>query len=246
MTIGTQEELDRLLAVGGVVASTLRAMGALIEPGRTTQELDDAGAKLLEDGGAESAPVISVGFPGATCISINNEIAHGVPGERRIEAGDLVNIDVSAKKDGYFADSGASFMVPPTSEAQEALCRTTRKALHRSIKAVRAGVRLNVIGQTISRVARQSGYTVIRNLHSHGVGAALHEAPSIPPYHDRQDRRRLHEGLVFTIEPFLSTGAEWADQGDDGWTLTTPPAFMTAQYEHSLVVTRRGAIVLTR
>ena len=212
----------------------------------TTQELDDAGAKLLEEGGAESAPVISVGFPGATCISVNNEIAHGIPGGRRIEAGDLVNIDVSAKKDGFFADSGASFMVPPTTDAQKTLCRTTRKALNRSIKAVRAGVKLNVIGQTIECVARQGGYTVIRNLHSHGVGAALHEEPSIPPYIDRQDRRRLQEGLVFTIEPFLSTGAEWADQGDDGWTLTTPPAFMTAQYEHSLVVTRRGTIVLTR
>ncbi len=246
MTIGTQQELDRLLAVGSVVGKTLRAMGALLEPGMTTRELDDAGAKLLEDAGAESAPMVSVGFPGATCISINNQIAHGIPGEQEVEAGDLVNIDVSARKDGFFADSGATFMVPPTTEGQKALCRTTRKALSRSINAVRAGVPLNIIGRTIERVARQRGYTVIRNLHSHGVGSNLHEEPSIPPYLDRQDRRTLHEGLVFTIEPFLSTGAEWAEQSDDGWTLMTPPAFMTAQYEHSLVVTRRGAIVLTR
>ncbi len=246
MTIGTEEELAGLLAVGGIVAQTLRHMGGRLEPGITTKELDVIGAKLLEDEGAESAPAISVGFPGATCISVNNQIAHGIPSARRVEAGDLVNIDVSARKDGFFADCGATFLVPPTTEAQRGLCRTTRKALNRSIKAVKAGAPMNAIGRTIERVARQRGYTVIRNLHSHGVGSALHEEPNIPPYQDRQDRRRLHEGMVFTIEPFLSTGAEWAEESGDGWTLMTPPEYLTAQYEHSLVVTRSGAIVLTR
>ena len=247
MTIGTQDELEQLQAVGRIVAATLRHMGASIEPGMTTKELDDIGRRTLEAEGARPAPEITYGFPGATCISVNNAIAHGIPGPQVIAAGDLVNIDVSAEKNGFFADTGASFMVPPTSDAQKALCRTTRKALNRAVKAVRAGQPLNVIGKTVERVARQRGYTIIENLQSHGVGGGLHEEPGyIPSYYDPRDRRVMHEGLVFTIEPFLSTGATWAEEAGDGWTLVTAPEYLTAQYEHSLVATRNGAIVLTR
>lgn len=247
MTIGTQDELAQLHAVGRIVAETLRIMGARLEPGMTTKELDDIGRQKLEAEGARSAPEITYGFPGATCISVNNAIAHGIPGAQVIAAGDLVNIDVSAEKNGFFADTGATFLVPPSSEAQRALCRRTRKALNRAVKAVRAGQPLNVIGKTVERVARQRGYTIIENLQSHGVGGGLHEEPGyIPSYYDPGDRRVIHEGLVFTIEPFLSTGATWAEESGDGWTLVTAPRYMTAQYEHSLVATRSGAIVLTQ
>lgn len=246
MTIGSQEDLEQLKAVGQIVAQVLRDMGAALEPGMTTRELDELGRQGLEARGARSAPEITYGFPGATCISVNNEIAHGIPGERRIAAGDLVNIDVSAERNGFFADTGASFPVPPTTPAQRRLCQTTRKALDRAVGAVRAGAPLNRIGKTVEKVARQQGYTIVRNLQSHGVGGALHEEPgAIPSYYDPADRRRLHDGMVITIEPFLSTGAEWAEETGDGWTLATPKHYMTAQYEHSLVVTRGGAIVLT-
>ena len=246
MTIGTEEELDQLKAIGRIVARVLQDMGAALEPGMTTRDLDLIGRQGLEARGARSAPELTYGFPGATCISVNNEIAHGIPGDRRIAAGDLVNIDVSAERNGFFADTGASFTVPPTTSAQRRLCRTTRKALDRAVAAVRAGAPLNRIGKAVERVARQQGYTIIRNLQSHGVGGGLHEAPEyIPSYYDPEDRRILQDGQVITIEPFLSTGAEWAEETGDGWTLATPPHYMTAQYEHSLVITRRGAIVLT-
>ena len=246
MTIGSQEDLDQLRAVGRIVAQVLRDMGAALEPGMTTRELDELGWQGLDARGARSAPEITYGFPGATCISVNNEIAHGIPGERRIAAGDLVNIDVSAERNGFFADTGASFVVPPATAAQRRLCRTTRNALDRAVGAVRAGVPLNRIGKAVEKVARQQGYTIVRNLQSHGVGGALHEEPgAIPSYYDPADRRVLHDGMVITIEPFLSTGAEWAEETGDGWTLATPAHYMTAQYEHSLVVTRGGAIVLT-
>lgn len=213
----------------------------------TTKELDDLGRKKLDSFGARSAPELTYGFPGATCISVNNAIAHGIPcDDIVIAAGDMVNIDVSAEKDGFFADTGASYIVPPVGDAQRDVCRATKRALARAIDSVKAGKPLNGIGKAIESVARRSGHSIIENLQSHGVGASLHEEPKyIPSYYDPSDRRRIHEGQVFTIEPFLSTGATMAEDGDDDWTLVTPPGFFTAQYEHSLVATRRGAIILT-
>ena len=246
MTIETEEQLERLRLVGRVVAAVCRLMGSRLEPGMTTRELDDVGRAALEREGCRPAPSLVYKFPGATCISVNHAIAHGIPGDAKIAAGDMVNIDVSAERDGVFADTGASFIVPPAQAAQERLCRTTRKALNRAIQTVRPGKRLNIIGQTIERTAREDGYTIIRNLGSHGVGHSLHEAPGfIPSYFDRDDRRVMTEGMVFTIEPFISTGAEMAEEQADGWTLATAPGIMTAQYEHTLVVSRRGAIVVT-
>ena len=246
MTIGNEFELAQLRDVGRIVAVTLQRMGEALEPGMTTKELDDIGAAELARHGATSAPSKTYDFPGATCISINPAIAHGIPSERVIQAGDLINIDVSAEKDGFWADTGASFIVPPATAAKQALCRTTRKALKQALKAVRAGQPINVIGQAIEQVARRGNYSIIRNLQSHGVGGALHEEPAhIPSYYDPADTRELREGMVFTIEPFLSTGAEWADEEGDGWTLSTPPEYLTAQYEHSLVVTKGAPIILT-
>ncbi len=246
MTIGNEYELSKLREIGEIVAETLRRMGDALEPGMTTAELDAVGAAAMAARGATPAPAKTYGFPGATCISINPAVAHGIPGDRAVRAGDLVNIDVSAEKDGFWADTGASLIVPPATAAKQALCRTTRKALKRAAAAVRAGRPMNVIGQAIEQVARRAGYSIIRNLQSHGVGGALHEAPAqIASYYDPDDQRVLREGMVFTIEPFLSTGAEWADEEDDGWTLSTPPQYLTAQYEHSLVVTKGAPIVLT-
>ena len=246
MTVENETELERFKVVGAAVARTLRTMAAALEPGMTTNELDDIGRQSLDAHGARSAPEITYGFPGATCISIHPAIAHGVPGERAIAAGDLINIDVSAEMDGTFADTGASFIVPPASPATKAVCRATRKALNRAVAAVRAGLPINVIGKTVERIARKGGFSVIENLAGHGVGNALHEAPSnILSYYDASDRRILREGMVIAVEPFLSTGAANAEQGDDPWTLVTPPHFLTAQYEHSIVVTRGAPIVLT-
>jgi methionyl aminopeptidase len=246
MTIGSEDDLDRLKAIGRIVAETLKAMGEALEPGITTRELDDLGRRLLEAEGARSAPELTYGFPGATCISVGPDVAHGIPGERRITAGDLVNIDVSAEKDGVFADTGASFAVPPIASKVERLCRDGRRALWTGIRAVRPGGDLNAPGRQIEAFARKNGYSLVRNLASHGVGGALHEEPKeIATWADRSDRRRIHDGLVFTLEPFLSLGGDWVDEVGDGWTLRPTGGQPTVQYEHTLVATRNGPIVVT-
>jgi methionyl aminopeptidase len=246
MTIGSDDDFEKLKAAGSLVARTLKAMGEALEPGMTTRELDDIGRRLLEAEGGRSAPELTYGFPGATCISVGPDVAHGIPDERRIEAGDLVNIDVSAELDGYFGDTGASFAVPPVAPKVERLCRDGRRALWAGIRAVRAGGGLNAPGRAIEAFARRNGYSLVRNLASHGVGGALHEAPTeIATWDEPRDRRRIHEGLVFTLEPFLSLGAEWVDETGDGWTLRPPGGQPTVQYEHTLVATRNGPVVVT-
>ena len=246
MTITNDDELVSLQEIGRIVANTLVAMGAALEPGMTTAELDDIGRDLFERAGAAPAPELAYGFPGATCISINEEVAHGVPGARRIKAGDLVNIDVSAAKNGVFADTGASFAVPPVLPAVARLCRDGRRAMWAGIGQVGAKRPLAGIGQAVGTFARKNRYTLVQNLASHGVGHSLHEEPTeIPTWPDRSERRVMHEGLVVTVEPFLSLGANWATEGRDAWTLLSDPRAPTVQYEHTVVATRNGPLVIT-
>lgn len=246
MTIDNDNDLEALRHIGSIVARTLAAMGKALEPGMTTRELDDIGAKLLEAEGARPAPMLTYNFPGATCISVFPDIAHGIPGERVLKAGDLVNIDVSAEKDGYFADTGSSFVMSPKAPRLERLARDGKRALWQGINAVHAGAKLSDIGEAVERFAERERYTLIRNLASHGVGRGLHEEPKeIATWRNPSERRRIHEGMVFTIEPFLSMGSEWAIEGDDEWALRADTARPTVQFEHTLVATKRGALVLT-
>ena len=246
MTVSSDDDLAKLKQIGRIVADTLEAMSKAIEPGITTRELDQVGREVMQAAGARPAPELVYGFPGATCISVNEEIAHGIPGDRRIEPGDLVNIDVSAEKDGYFSDTGASFAVPPVTRAVERLCRDGRRALWTGLRQVGTGRPLSGIGQAVGAFARKNGYTLVRNLASHGVGMALHEEPKeIATWPDASERRIIGEGLVFTVEPFLSLGADLADNGDDPWTLYSRPKALTVQYEHTVVATRNGPLVLT-
>ncbi|GGK52729.1 type I methionyl aminopeptidase [Salinarimonas ramus] len=246
MTISNDDDLKRLTEIGRIVAETLRAMGNALEPGMTTAELDLIGRNLLDRAGARSAPETTYGFPGATCISVNEEIAHGVPGSRRIERGDLVNIDVSAEKNGFFADTGASFAVPPVTPAVERLCRDGRRAMWTGLRQVGAGKPIAGIGRAIGAFARKNGYSLVENLASHGVGLSLHEEPTeIATWPNPSERRIMNDGLVFTVEPFLSLGAEWAESGDDEWTLFAEPRALTVQYEHTVVATRNGPLIVT-
>ncbi|MBU1346893.1 MAG: type I methionyl aminopeptidase [Alphaproteobacteria bacterium] len=246
MTIETQDQLDKLQSVGGLVARTLASMGRALEPGMTTRELDGIGRTLLEAEGARSAPELAYDFPGATCISVGPDCAHGIPDDTVVKAGDLINIDVSAELDGYFGDTGASFAVPPIRPRIQRLCRDGRRAMWAGIRTVKPGGRLNAIGRSIQRFADTNGYSLVRNLSSHGVGRSLHDEPGeIATWYEPEDRRTIAEGLVFTIEPFLSLGADWVDEGDDGWSLHPPGLEPTVQYEHTLVATRRGPLVLT-
>jgi methionyl aminopeptidase len=245
MTVGNEHELAGVLAAGRAVRAAFDVMKAAARAGISTAELDALGAAELDRAGARSAPRLFHDFPGATCISVNEQAAHGVPGARRLADGDIVNIDVSAELDGFVADMGESFVVGAGSRARQQICRAVASAVSAAIAAVRTGRSLNVIGAAVQRVARRSGYRIVRNLGSHGVGRHLHEEPSYVPFDNPRERRRLAEGLVLTIEPFFTTGPAWVEAGSDGWTLSVPRGELVAQCEHTVVVTRAGALVVT-
>lgn len=248
MTITTEAQLEQLREIGRICAVARDAMAVAMRPGMTTAELDGIGARILADNGARSAPIITYNFPGATCISVNEEIAHGIPGTRVLREGDLVNIDVSAEKNGVFADTGASLVLGQGDKRLDTLCRDGKRAMWAGINAVKSGARLADIGEAIGTFAKKGGYTLIRNLASHGVGDSLHDEPGeIPTWPDKSERRRITDGLVFTIEPFLSLGGRMADQksADDEWTLVSRPSAPCVQYEHTVVATPRGAVVIT-
>ena len=247
MTIAHQQDVEGLLRIGAIVAEARDVMGACVRPGVTTAELDAIGRGILERYGARSAPALAYGFPGATCISVNDELAHGIPSPRRtLCEGDLVNIDVSAELDGYWADTGASFPVAEVSAEARLLLRATRQALHDALDTASAGRPLRHIGRAVERRARRSGLHVVRDLCGHGVGRHIHEPPNVSNVENTGDHTRLWEGLVMTIEPFLTTRARSVVEADDGWTLRTPDGSRGAQFEHTLIVTRGAPLIVTR
>lgn len=249
VVISSENELEKLRDIGRICANTVQIMAGAMEPGMTTRELDQIGRLHLEAHGAQSAPEFCYAFPGATCISINEEVAHGVPGDRVIAAGDLINIDVSGLKDGFYGDTGASFGLVPVAKKTERLLRDGKRALSAGLAQVRSGNRYAAIGESVGRFARKNGYTLIRNLASHGIGLSLHDEPSeIATWPDRREKRLMQEGEVFTVEPFLSFGATFAEDGDDeddAWTLYSYPRALTVQFEHTVVATRNGPVILT-
>lgn len=246
MSIESEKDLEGLRKSGRVVARCLQLMQSKLEPGMTTAELDEIGGRFLALNGARSAPKLTYNFPGHTCISVNEEAAHGIPGPRVLRAGDLVNIDVSAELDGYFADTGGSAIIPPESKLHLKICAAAKQALESAMLEARAGAPLNRIGYAIEREAKRNGFTVIENLGSHGVGRALHEEPAfIAGFYDKRDRRVLRENQVITIEPFISSGGREVFDTGDGWTLATQPGVYTAQYEHTLVITKGKPLIMT-
>lgn len=245
MIVRADLELEGMRRAGQLVARVLGAMREAAVPGITGRELDALGARLLAEAGAVSAPIATYDFPGATCISINAVIAHGIPDDTALRDGDLVNIDVSARLDGFHGDTGASFVVGEATPAQRDLLDATREARDAAVAQLRTGSLISSIGRTIEQVAERRGYRVIRNLGSHGIGRRLHEAPGqIPGVFDPRDRRILAEGQAITVEPFLATEVDRVDTDADGWSLRCARG-VGAQFEHTLVVTRDGPVVLT-
>ncbi|MGE0115583.1 MAG: type I methionyl aminopeptidase [Steroidobacteraceae bacterium] len=249
MIVSNDAQVQGLRRVGQLVAKVLAGMQVHAEPGMSTAELDEVGGQLLAQAGAESAPRLSYEFPGHTCISVNEEAAHGVPGARLLAAGDLINIDVSAMLDGYFADTGGSFVLAANDAAdhhlKQRLCAAALRARDVGIAAVQTGQPLNQIGRRIERAIHAAGFRNVRNLSGHGVGAALHEEPAMRNYYDPRDTETLQEGQVITIEPFLSTNVSRVHELADGWTLAGRPSSLFAQHEHTLIVTRGQPIILT-
>jgi methionyl aminopeptidase len=246
MTADSEKDIQYLKAIGRVVALALKKMMKEAQPGITTAELDAIGSEFLKKEGATSAPQAMYKFPGATCISISPVIAHGIPGDHVLKEGELINIDVSAELDGYFADTGASMVVSTHIPAYEKMLEATRSALAKAVHAAKAGELLNTIGKTIQQEASQHGFNVIYDLTGHGIGRQLHEKPSsIYNFYKADDRRVLNEGLVLAIEPFLTTGKGHVVEKKDGWSLQTIDKTVAAQFEHTIIVTKNEPIILT-
>jgi methionyl aminopeptidase len=246
MTIETQEELDGLRRAAEVVKEARERMVAAVRPGITTGELDAVGRDVFRRRGARSAPRVTYRFPGSTCISVNDEAAHGVPSfSRRLGEGDLVNLDVSAELDGYFSDTGISVAVGRVSPLAARLLEATERAQADAMAAAQPGATLRQVGRAVQRRARRHGFCVIHDLYGHGIGRGLHEPPSVPSV-DEPRREVLHEGLVLAVEPFLSVSASTVRDDPDGWTLRTADGSLVAQFEHTIVVTDGGPLVLTR
>ncbi|RDI45811.1 type I methionyl aminopeptidase [Falsibacillus pallidus] len=246
MIVQTEQELEKLKEIGKIVSSIREEMKSNTKPGITTKELDEIAGRMFEEAGAISGPKGEYDFPGFTCISVNDEVAHGIPGDRVIQDGDLVNIDVSGSKDGFYADTGISFVVGGGNPELERLCQCAESAFQKGLEKAKAGSKRNGIGKAVTNEARRNGFNVIMNLTGHGIGKSLHEAPDhILNYFDPWDNALFKEGTVIAFEPFISMGADEVIQASDGWTYKTPDGSLVAQLEHTIVITKDKPIILT-
>jgi methionyl aminopeptidase len=220
MSITTEDEKIGIQHASDAVAVTLKKMREFASPGMSTKELDEYGGAMLEQMGARSAPLLTYGFPGYTCISVNQEAAHGIPsGSKILKEGDLINIDVSAELNGYWADNGGSFVLGEDIHGHGTLVEASKEILKKAISSIKGGVRISEIGRLIETEAKKAGYTVIKNLTGHGVGRSLHEEPhEIANYYDRYNTTRFKKNSVVAIETFISTSSTIANQQADGWT----------------------------
>lgn len=247
MSITSNEELLGMQQISNAVAETLKQMRAHAAPGMTAKELDDFGGAILNSLGAKSAPKLTYDFPGWTCISVNNEIAHGIPTEDKVlKEGDLINIDVSAELNGFWADNGGSFILGEDLNDLQPLVDASRQILRKAINQIKGGVKIADIGKLIETEARKSGYKVIKNLAGHGVGRSLHEEPhDILNCYDRFNNTRFRKNSVVAIETFIATASTYADQEEDGWTLVGNKGGYVAQHEHTIIVTDGKPVILT-
>jgi len=245
MSIETAEELLGMQRAGEVTRSTLNAMKAAVRPGITTGELDEIGASVMRSLGGRSAPKLVYGFPGQNCISVNEQIVHGVPGLRKLMDGDLVKLDVTVEVGGFMADACETVGVGAIKQEDKRLMDCAQRAFWSGFSVVRPGARACDIGREIDRTVRLSGYSVVNDLSGHGIGRTIHEKPTIPNRFERNCSDILTEGLVFTIEPLIAIGTAKTVIMKDGWTIRTRDRSRSAHYEHTLVVTNDGARLLT-
>ena len=245
MSIQDEHDLESLRAVGRIVRQVLDAMKAEVRPGISTRQLDDIGARVMLENQAHSAPSMVYKFPGATCISLNDEAVHGIPGDRQLKDGDLVKLDVTVEKDGYFADAAVTVPVGPIGEQAAHLMACAEQAFHKAMLVARAGFRIFEIGRAVEREVRRSGFAVIRELGGHGIGRTIHESPRVPNFPDPQARQIMREGLVITVEPIIASGSGRVVTDQDGWTIRTGDHSLSAHFEHTLVITSGAPILLT-
>jgi methionyl aminopeptidase len=245
VSVETEEELQALKAVGRLVAEAIRAMRRAVRPNTTTLELDAIAGKVFRRAGARSGPQLDYDFPGVTCISVNDEAVHGIPGKRRLKEGDLVKLDVTAELDGFYADSCVSVSVGRPRRAVAELASASERALASGLDVARAGAPLNAIGAAIERTVHDAGFSVCADLIGHGIGRKIHEPPDVPSYFDPELTQPLTDGLVLTVEPIIAAGNGRVRSSGDGWTVRTADGSDSAHFEHTIVVREGAPIILT-
>ena len=244
--IKTPEEIEKMRAAGRVVARTLEILAGSIVPDKTTTiELDRLAEKLFVDGGAKPSFKGYRGYPNAICIAVNEEVVHGIPGERVIRPGDIVGIDVGAMVNGYHADSAVTVAIGEVSDEARRLLGVTRDALFRGIAEARPGNRLSDVSHAIQRYAERHGYSVVRDLVGHGIGAEMHEDPQVPNFGDPGHGPVLQPGMTLAIEPMVNAGGSEIESLSDRWTIVTKDRSLSAHFEHTVAVGRDGPDILT-
>jgi methionyl aminopeptidase len=243
--VKTPEIIEKMRVAGRIAAQAMAEVAKNITPGVTTDELDRIGHEFMLDHGAYPSTLGYRGFPKSLCTSINEVICHGIPDDTVVRDGDIINIDITAFKDGVHGDTDATYLVGDVDEESRLLVERTREALARAIKAVRPGRRLNVIGRVIESYAKRFGYGVVRDFTGHGIGTTFHSGLIVPHYDDANASTIIETGMTFTIEPMLTLGTIEYDIWPDNWTVVTKDRKRTAQFEHTLLVTDDGAEILT-
>jgi len=239
------EMIERMRRASRLAAQSLDAVEAAIAPGVTTDELDRVGHDFLIGHGAYPSCLGYRGYPKSLCTSVNEVICHGIPDDRQLLDGDIVNIDITAYIDGVHGDTNKTYLVGDVDEESRLLVERTHEATMRGIRAVKPGRQINVIGRVIESYAKRFGYGVVRDFTGHGVGPAFHDGLIVPHYDDPRFDTVIKPGMTFTIEPMLTLGTHEWDMWEDGWTVTTQDKSRTAQFEHTLLVTENGAEILT-
>lgn len=244
----SQNEITKIEKSCQIAASVLRQMIKATKAGMPTKELDDFGHELIKSYNAKSAPIAMYQFPGATCICLNHEVAHGIPSSKKIiQNGDLINIDVSVEYEGYYGDNGCSFVVGEDTNNHSAIINCSKKILNHAIKIIKPGLKISEFGKILEKETVKAGYHPIRNLVGHGIGKKLHQHPlEIPCFYDPENKDTFKEGMTVAIETFISNGSEIAHLSQDDWTLTTKNNGYTAQHEHTLLITKTGCRILTQ
>ena len=243
--IKTPEEIMKIKRAGEILAGAHKEIKKMIKPGITTSEIDRFVEEYLDERGAYPEQKGYHGYPYAICASVNDEICHGFPRNEKLLEGDIVSIDMVVRYDGWLADSAWSYAVGEVSEEKRKLLDVTKKSLYLGIEQAQVGNRLGDIGNAIQTYVERNGFSVVRDFVGHGIGKDMHEDPQVPHYGTPGRGQRLVEGMVITIEPMVNTGEYGMTIDDNNWTARTKDKSISAQYEHTIAITKEGPIILT-
>ena len=245
ITIKSAQDIERMKAAGKVVEDTLKLLEQSVRIGVTTAELDRIADEFIRSQGAYPTFLHYNGYPKSVCISVNEEVVHGIPGKRKLRDGDIVSCDVGATLNGFVGDAARTFLIGNVPEETQELVRVTRECFFEGLKFCRVGYRISDISKAIQKHAESHGYGVVRELVGHGVGRVLHEDPEVPNFYSPRARQRLEAGMTIAIEPMINLGTAKVWQLDDGWTVTTQDGKPSAHYENSVAITDGDPILLT-